>query len=382
MRIIECIHSLKTGGAERLLVDLSNALNETDEVVVLTLWNHPERKDDFYVPKLSKGIRFVSLNFSEGFHPSYLLKVYLTIKSLHPDIVHIHCIIHYFLLSILFYRKCRYVQTLHNEVEHDIMPYFWRVWKWLLETRLLHLVTISSSNRASFRKRSHLTCDTLIYNGRKQLGKSKKFDVTASFITSLKKHSDDTLLLSVARSSLQKNIGMLVTIVNELVNKGEHIQLILIGNHDATVHGLQWMASAGPAVHFIGVKDNVGDYFLLCDAFCLSSFYEGMPITLIEALACQCVPVCTPCSGVVDVVENGFTGFISKSFLKDDYERTIIDFLQNKERIDKDNLYNKYLSLFSIESCCSQYRKLFLTLFESLSSHKRNNNGIPSKNHS
>lgn len=373
MRIVECIHALKPGGAERLLVDLSNTLSGTDEVVVLALWNRPERKESFYIPELSKRIRFISLNLSEGFHPSYLLKVYQIIKKLRPDIVHIHCIVHYFLLSILFYRKCLYVQTLHNEVEHDVIHYFGWIWKWLLRTRMLHLVTISPSNRISFRNWSHLACDTLIYNGRKQLKKSEKFDTTASFIASLKKHSDDILLLSVVRSALQKNIGMLITVINELVDKGKHLQLILIGDHDATEHGKQWIASAGPAVHFIGIKDNVADYFLLCDAFCLSSFYEGMPITLIEALSCRCIPICTPCSGVIDVVENKFTGFISNSFSKEDYEHTVIDFLQNKDQIDKDNLYNKYLSLFSIETCCSQYRKLFLILSKFVSLKKQTN---------
>lgn len=372
MRIVECIHSLKPGGAERLMVDLSNELSGTDEVVVLALWNRPERNEGFYLPELSKNIRFISLNLSEGFHPSYLLKIYRTIRELRPDIVHVHCIVHYFILPILLYRKCRYVQTLHNEAEHDVIPYFWSTWKWLLRRRLLRLVTISRSNRMSFRNRSRLDCDTLIYNGRKQPEKSGKFEAVASFVASLKNRPDDTLLLSVGRSSPQKNIGMMVEAVNELADNGAPIQLILIGDHGSTEHGRRWMEAAGPAVHFVGVKDNVADYFLSCDAFCLSSLYEGMPITLIEAFACRCVPVCTPCSGVADAVENGLTGFVSPSFSKDDYKRSILDYLRNKERIDKDDLYARYRSMFSIGACASQYRRLFLSLSRSTSHHKKN----------
>jgi len=366
MRIVECIHNLRPGGAQRLLVDLSNELSDTDEVVILTLKNRPERMEDFYFPKISKNVRFVSLNLSDGFRVSYLWKVYKTVESLDPDIVHIHCIVHYFLPAILFYRRCRYVQTLHNEAKYGVVRYLRNIWKRLLQSKLLHLVTISRTNRESFRQCFRLACDTLIYNGCPQPEKSERFDATAAFVERLKKYPDDKLLLCIARSAPQKNIGMLVSVVNELADRGEHLQLIIIGDHD-TEEGRQWMASAGSSVHFIGVKDNVADYLCLCDAFCLSSLWEGMPITLIEALSCRCIPVCTPCSGIVDVVENGRTGFIARSFSEKDYRETVIDFLENRNRIDREDLYGLYRSRFSIKRCAVRYRRLF----ENLSSGTR-----------
>lgn len=43
------------------------------------------------------------------------------------------------------------------------------------------------------------------------------------------------------------------------------------------------------------------------DAYALCSSYEGMPISLIEAIGVGCIPVCTPVGGIVDVVHNGET---------------------------------------------------------------------------
>lgn len=359
MRIIECIHALEPGGAQRLLVDLSNELGNTDEVIVLTLKNRSELKEDFYLKQISRKVRFLSLNLSDGFHPLYPIRIYNMIKRLHPDVVHIHCIVQYFLLAILFYRKCCYVQTLHSEAEFGVVRYLHNIWKWLLKSGMLHVVTISPTNRESFRKYFHLTCDTLIYNGRKQPERSKCFETVATYAESLKKYPDDTFLLSVARSAPPKNIGMLISAVNKLAEKGEHLQLLLIGDYESDELGRQWMSSAGPAVHLIGVVENVADWFCLCDAFCLSSLYEGMPITLIEALCCRCVPVCTPCSGVVDVIEDGRTGFISRSFSEEDYTEAIIRFLRNRDLIDQEALYEIYMSRFSIESCASRYKQLF-----------------------
>ena len=58
-------------------------------------------------------------------------------------------------------------------------------------------------------------------------------------------------------------------------------------------------------IFFLGLKKNVGDYLNNSHAFILSSLNEAMPISLIEALACRCIPLSTPVSGSVDIIQNG-----------------------------------------------------------------------------
>ena len=45
-------------------------------------------------------------------------------------------------------------------------------------------------------------------------------------------------------------------------------------------------------------QDQLADLFRQCDIFVLPSFYEGLPLVLIEALACGCRPICTDLPGV------------------------------------------------------------------------------------
>ncbi len=52
------------------------------------------------------------------------------------------------------------------------------------------------------------------------------------------------------------------------------------------------------------------EYLKMGDAYALCSSYEGMPISLIEAIGVGCIPVCTPVGGIVDVVHNGENGFL------------------------------------------------------------------------
>lgn len=91
---------------------------------------------------------------------------------------------------------------------------------------------------------------------------------------------------------------------------------------------------------------------MLCsDAFCLSSIYEGLPITLIEALACGCIPLSTPVSGVVDLVVNNENGFISANFTLDSYVEVLLRYLKNHESINKQRLLELFRAKLSMRAC-------------------------------
>ncbi|MEO7592524.1 MAG: glycosyltransferase family 4 protein, partial [Byssovorax sp.] len=72
-------------------------------------------------------------------------------------------------------------------------------------------------------------------------------------------------------------------------------------------------ASMGDAVRLGGQVDNadIQSVLLQADILVLLSDYEGLPIALLEALACGLVPVCRRIrSGVEQLVEHGTNGFL------------------------------------------------------------------------
>lgn len=364
MKIVEFIHSLCPGGAERFVTDLSNELSkENNEVYLLTLTTSPHNKQNFYKEELSDRVKLIDLGYNGKSKILYLYKVYKEIKRLQPDVVHVHCLLNFILLSVFFYRKCKYVQTLHNKAEIGIPKYLRKVARYLFSHNIIHLVTISQSNKESYEKFFHLQNDTLIYNGRVLPTKTSRFDEVTKEIQGYKKHSDDVILLCVARCNPQKNLNVLIQAVNELTAEGEHIQLLIIGpGYEETHLGKSWKDMAGENVHFLGIRNNVADYYIQSDAFCLSSLFEGMPITLIEAMACQCVPVSTPVSGIVDIIKDGVNGFVASDFSVENYKLLLLRFLKERNQISKDNLYHTFESRFSIQKCAQDYSSLFIQL--------------------
>ena len=113
-------------------------------------------------------------------------------------------------------------------------------------------------------------------------------------------------------------------------------------------------------VKILGTKQNVGDYLACADYFVLSSSWEGLPISLLEAMSIGCIPISTPAGGVVDVIKNGENGYISPSFNSEDFYKTVCKSFNDTELIDKETIINDYKENYTIEVCASKYYNAYL----------------------
>ncbi|TJZ59885.1 glycosyltransferase [Sphingobacterium olei] len=367
MKIVEIIHALNPGGAERLLVDLSNRFvqDEDTEVFVIALKNRDPRNENFYVGELSRKIHFIPMGFGDGVNLSYPLKIYKVLQKIKPDVVHIHCVFKYLILPIIMKRNCKYVITLHNKAEEGFPGFQKHVLYFLLRKKLINIVTISDTNQESLRNYLNQNNDVLIYNGRKQPEKTASYPDIEKFFLQIRTTSKTIILLAIAKCSVQKNLGLLISSINALNNEKElnlDFKLLILGDgyHDSEL-GLELLTFASDSIIFLGPKNNVADYFYLCDAFCLSSLFEGMPITLIEALACECITISTPVSGIIDIIHDGKTGFISPDFSEENYKKTLLCFIEKRREVNKSELKEMFLKYYSIDKCAEAYYRLFVS---------------------
>lgn len=76
----------------------------------------------------------------------------------------------------------------------------------------------------------------------------------------------------------------------------------------SAMHILETAEKCG--VHFLGFKDNVLDYLSAADIVALPSYREGMPRSLLEALALGKIIVTTDAAGCRETVRQGWNGFL------------------------------------------------------------------------
>lgn len=366
MKILEIISTLSSGGAERFVVDLSNqfAKNQEDEILLLTLIDDEILNNSFYKAEISSNIQYINLK-QPKFTLNTIFRTFTVIKELKPDIVHVHlkkvpivCI-----LAIIFYRKARYIETIHNKAEEEFKNITIRlIKKFFYRFNLLRAVAISDENKRSFENVLKIKNTELIYNGTRALTKSNLFDATVAELNKYKLTEDTIVFTHIGRCSQQKNQELLIESFNKIVEKGYNAVLLIIGAGFDSTTGKKLRGIAKENIYFLNEKRNIQDYLILSDGFCLSSRYEGMPITLLEAFACGCATISTPVSGAVDIIKDGETGFISPDFTEKSYVQTLERFLRNKNQINKEHLKKVYYEKFSIEKCSSKYYSLFKKL--------------------
>lgn len=63
-------------------------------------------------------------------------------------------------------------------------------------------------------------------------------------------------------------------------------------------------------ISFCGLQGNVYPFLQSADCFILPSLYEGMPITLVEAMGCGLPIIASAVGGVPDMIENGKSGIL------------------------------------------------------------------------
>jgi len=113
--------------------------------------------------------------------------------------------------------------------------------------------------------------------------------------------TDGKQLVYVGKFSASKGLPYLLDAVEQLDEAGESPRLHVVGAGSGDeADQLRQRMQQMPAVVMHGTmsQDQLADLLRACDVFVLPSFYEGLPLVVVEALACGCRPLVTDLPGV------------------------------------------------------------------------------------
>ncbi|WP_316748975.1 glycosyltransferase family 4 protein [Pedobacter gandavensis] len=350
-KIAHIIGSLERGGAERFVVDLCNELaeNEQNEVYLVSLFdNHP---DTTFVTEISTKVNYVSFDKTPGFSLRVLLELSSWLVAQDIQVVHTHLnALEYLMLYRLKKKNTRFFHTIHSTAEAECPGFFLKSFrKNLYKRNLITPIVVSNDGSESFRKYYGLDNDLVIENGRPFLTKTEEYP---KLVSKYKEDQDAFLLIHVGRIIKVKNQQLLIEAVQKFNRReAQKCRLLIIGEvrDELLYQKLLALVADDQYIEFLGGKENIVDYLSIADFFCLSSFYEGMPISLIEALSVGCISICTAVGGIQNMINHKDTGFLSQDNSVDSYYRAIKEavFSQDKSRI-RENSKNAFRSKYHI----------------------------------
>ncbi|PKM55427.1 MAG: hypothetical protein CVV00_03970 [Firmicutes bacterium HGW-Firmicutes-5] len=312
LKILQFVPKLELAGAEIMIENLAKQLKKDSyDVKVVSLYTYQSAITNRLE---AEGIQVLYMDKKPKFDFKLFISLFKLIKKEKPDVVHTHLYILPYVMPIaqLLGVKKR-VHTIHNIAIKENGSMIRKVNKFFYHVCKVVPVSISPMVKDTIIKEYGLKDEVvpMIYNGI-QLERCKpktNYDTRDSKVS----------LLHIGRFCEQKNHKGLIEGFRILRESNKNIELKLMGSGDyeEDIKKLVKSYHLEDCVEFLGLKSNVYKYINEADIFVLPSLWEGMPITLIEAMATGMPIVATDVGGISDMITHDESGLVVKTQVED-----------------------------------------------------------------
>jgi sugar transferase (PEP-CTERM/EpsH1 system associated) len=175
-------------------------------------------------------------------------------------------------------------------------------------------------------------------------------------------------VVHVARLDYVKDQATLLRAARLVRDRESTFQLDIVGDGNERENLERLAASLGlsDTVHFHGFQPDVRPFLYAADAFVLSSFSEGIALTLLEAMAAGLPVVATDVGGNREVVIPGETGYLVPTGDPVALARALIELLGNRERVARFGRAGRARveAEFRLDKTVAAYESLYLELLD------------------
>lgn len=174
------------------------------------------------------------------------------------------------------------------------------------------------------------------------------------------KQEENIVIGTVGRISVQKNPKMFNEIASLCKNQFKNLYFLWIGDgedrhylNNSIVNVTGWLK-----------RDDVKRYIKKIDIYLSTSLWEGLPLSVLEAMCLKKPLILSNCTGNKDLVINGYNGFLYDGVHQ--AIEYISFFLSNRDEIERMGRNSQKLvrEKFNINYTIEEYKKLYFTIFK------------------
>lgn len=185
-------------------------------------------------------------------------------------------------------------------------------------------------------------------------------------------HSSDFVIGTVANFRKVKNHACLIKAVGLLKDKFPHIRLVLVGkgfpndfeNTEHEIRNLVHSLGLDHLVIFTDYRDDIPNLLKTFDLFCLPSFAEGLPVSVLEAMASGIPVIGSDVLGINEIISHEITGLLFPSDDAESLSRAIQRLIREPQlcSVLKQNAFDQVLQGHSMNQWIYKYQKLFQSI--------------------
>ena len=173
-------------------------------------------------------------------------------------------------------------------------------------------IAVSNDVKTSIHNHIHPTIPVnTIFNGINTEKFRRNIDAGLKIRTDVGIATDAIVIGSLGVFRTQKRIDCWLELFSKLHNIYPTLRGILVGDGPLKSDIINKRKSLGleHVVFLPGLQTNAVDWYSAMDIFMMTSEFEGLPLSLLEAMSCECAVVATNAGGIKEVLVNRLNGF-------------------------------------------------------------------------
>lgn len=320
LRILYVITELFPGGAEKKLFDLITGMRERHDIRVTCLYGAGRIAEDLQ----ELGVDVACIEFDTPFRFYRLKRLFSLIRSFQPDIV--HTILFHANIAGRIAAKAAGVPVIISSIEvtereRAYHLFFDRWTNFLIDKEICVAKAVKrfTVENAGIPEHKLVVIPNCVEAGDYEVKPLPNGPPQVTFAGRLHRQKGLDILLQAARLVLKEEPETVFNIAGE-------------GPEKKNLEELAVKEGVGENVRFLGFVEDVGKLLGDSRMLVLSSRWEGLPIIILEAMACG-RPIAAPdVSGCAEAVEDGKTGLLTAPGNPEALSRAILEILRDPER--------------------------------------------------
>lgn len=310
IRVLFVLHSFGTGGSEKVVFDLCKRLNRNFfEPFVVSLYDGLLRQEF-----VDAGIWSLSLSKRPGVDWGLMRNLLQVVREKSVDLINAHHFspfIHSCLASFMTHSQLLYTDHTVNEI--FAIPGYWVIIGRLLLSRCYGVIGISEDCSLQLKSTFHLPSQKIF-----TILNAVDLDNFGQTIDKLQKRNElniapsEPIIGIVGNLREQKNHQNIIRAMKVVTKQYPRAKLLIIGEGSLldNLQSLSRQLGVDTQVLFLGSRLDTADLYQIMDVYCLCSHYEGLPLTILEAMASKVPFVGTDVPGIRDVIVDGRNGLL------------------------------------------------------------------------
>lgn len=356
--VILFIPTLITGGAEKLVVDLAVNMDKEnfDVSVAVVSGVLPEGfgRNQFLAALTENHIGVDDLKGRNKLET--MRNIQKLFRNKRPDIIHanLSTILYVMVFAAVYGTKTR-IFTFHNVAGLTAGGFKKLMYRFAFKILKFVPVAICDYVKTTISEEYHIPLKKIpcIYNG---------VDTKAFCPNKTSNRAETVEFISTGILYYMKNHKLLINAFAKAARKHPAIHLSILGDGELREELEQQIREYGleDKINIMGLVDQVADLLNQADIYVMSSNLEGLPLAVLEALACGLPIITTRAGGVVDIVRQGENGFVTPVGNAEALAEAMIALIENAELRKAMGEASRTRALeLDIRNCVENYQWLY-----------------------